>query len=411
MDIKRREFLKKSVAAGSGLALGLTASPSFSKQVSKNDIIHVGVIGTGGMGNWEIEQLNQIPNYKVIACCDILPYRLENGLKTAGKGAKGYKDYRKLLENKDLDAVFIVTPLSLHSQMTIDALEAGKHIYCEKTMAYNIEQTLQMVKAVNSTNPVFQLGHQMRFKTMYYHIEEMLKEDFLGKLTHIRCSYDRNGSWRRSIEGHEKDERTINWRMYREYSVGLMAELCAHHIDIINYLLDSHPVSACGIGGIDYWRDGRETFDNVNAIYKYPGGIKATFSSLTTNAFTGRRLQFMGTDGTIVISSVGKQQAMYYPEGKLSEEEAQMTGKVDAATGATEKARIHGEGVPLEFEDDEPSMGGQIKAFKHFADCIYNGKTPITNVETGRNAAIAVHMADLAMVNGTLEKWKPEYSK
>ncbi|MEE4311706.1 MAG: Gfo/Idh/MocA family oxidoreductase, partial [candidate division KSB1 bacterium] len=314
-DINRREFIKRNAFAVGSLALGQT---TLKKAFAKNDTIHMGVIGTGRHGRWTMRVLKSLSNLKMVACCDIIPEHLEMGLEIAGKGAVGYKDYRKLLENKDVDAVLIATPLSMHYQMSVDALSSDKHVYCEKTMTYNIDQAIKLVEKAKASKKIFQVGYQMRLNPLYKKIKEMLDVDYLGTLTHIYCNYNRNADWRRQVKKPEY-ERIINWRMYREYSVGLMAELCSHHIDLVNMILDSHPTKACGFGGIDYWKDGRETYDNVHALYTYPRGIKAEFSSLTTNAFLAEKLKFLGTEGTIVIGSNQEHKAIYYPEGILSE--------------------------------------------------------------------------------------------
>lgn len=411
--INRREFLKKNAFAVGGIGLGNATLNAFGKRVAKNDVINMGIIGSGRHGRWTMHVLRQgLPNIKMIACCDILPEHLQKGLEQAEKGAVGYVDYRKLLENKDIDAVLIATPLSLHYQMAVDALASGKHVYCEKTMTYNIEQALKLVQAAKASKKTFQVGYQMRLNPLYHKIKEMLDVDYLGKLTHVYCNYNRNADWRRPVKNPEH-ERIINWRMYREYSVGLMAELCSHHIDLVNMILGSHPTTACGLGGIDYWKDGRETYDNVHALYSYPKGIKAVFSSLTTNAFHDIKIQFLGTEGTIIIGNNQEHKILYYPEGKLAEEvqDKEANDKLDTTTSATTKALRRGEGVPIIVEDRAKDEGeNKIMSFAHFADCIYNNRVPLPNVESGRQSAIAVHLADLAMRNGTVEHWKPEYS-
>ncbi|WP_396603281.1 Gfo/Idh/MocA family protein [Algibacter sp. R77976] len=101
---------------------------------SANDTVNIGVIGTGDRGTGMISNINKIENFNVIACSDILPFRLENGLNATNGKAKGYSDYRKLLDNKDVDAVLVSTTFNMHSKIALDALDAGKYVYCEKTM-------------------------------------------------------------------------------------------------------------------------------------------------------------------------------------------------------------------------------------------------------------------------------------
>jgi predicted dehydrogenase len=193
-----------------------------------------------------------------------------------------------------------------------------------------------------------------------------------------------------------------------------MAELCSHHIDITNWMLDSHPLKVTGIGGIDYWKDGRETFDNVSTIFEYPGGIKGVFTSITTNAHYGISLQFMGTLGTIELRSEEGQTAVFFAEPKLvakEEETKAKTGSYDAVTGATFQAWKEGKPVPIKV-DNQPTGDEQTSALamQHFADCIRNNKRPVSNVESGRQAAVAVHMANKAMRTGSIEIWETGYS-
>ncbi len=409
-NISRRKFIGMSAAATAGLTLGIPALTRGDKKIAANDKLNIGVIGTGDRGEWEVYILKDLPGMQVTACCDILPLHLENGLKEA-PAAKGYKDYRQLLDDKQVDAVIIATPLNLHYQMAMDALDAGKHIFCEKTMTYNIEQALDLEKAVKKSGKIFQVGYQTRSNPLFEEIREMIQSNYCGQITHIRCNYHRNGDWRREVP-EPGLERLINWRMYWEYSGGLMAELCSHHIDIANWMLDSHPLKVTGFGGIDYWKDGRETFDNVNTVYEYPNGVKAIFTSITTNAHYGISLQYMGTLGTIEINNEEGQKARFYAEKSLTEKEAnpQSNESVYAITGATYQAWKKGEGTEITVENqpagDKETTG---LAFLHFADCIRNNKLPVSNVESGRRAAIAVHLGNKAMREGTIEKWQGEF--
>jgi predicted dehydrogenase len=413
LKITRRKFLESSTLASAAMGLGVVSLRGQNTSVSANGIINVGVIGTGDRGAWLVYSMKNVPGLRVTACCDILPDHLGDGLKEAAPGARGYTDYRNLLADKSLDAVVIASPLYLHYQMAIDTLAAGKHVFCEKTMTHTIEQAVDLVKQVNQSGKIFQVGYQTRNNPLISEIREMIQSGYCGQITHIRCTYHRNGNWRRPVPEPEL-ERVINWRMYWEYSGGLMAELCSHHIDIANWILDSHPLRVTGFGGIDYWKDGRETYDNVNTVFEYPGGVKAVFTSITTNAHYGVSLQYMGTLGTIEIRNEEGQQAVFFAEPKLvaNEEAAKTkTGSYEAVTGATFQAWKEGKPVDIKVEH-QPEGDEQTSALAllHFAECIRNRKIPISSVESGRRATVAVHMANRAMRNGSIETWKDEYS-
>jgi predicted dehydrogenase len=189
--------------------------------------------------------------------------------------------------------------------------------------------------------------------------------------------------------------------------------LCSHHINITNWMLGALPVKITGFGGIDYWKDGRETYDNVNTIFEYPGGVKASFQAITTNAFENVSVVIMGTEGTIVIEKEEGQVAHFYSEPskvkqELSDEELQA---VDAITSATRKAWARSEPIPITVENNTKDDLETTRAmFLDFGDCVRNGKTPKSNIDNGRNVAIAVDMANRAMDNNSVEYWKPEYN-
>lgn len=403
-NLSRRKFILTGTAALSGAAAFGYSDLSFMKLSSsgKADILRIGLIGSGSRGSGMAHILKELPGLAVVACCDIVPEHLQKGLSLAAKGAKGYTDYRKMLEDKSIDAVIIATPLYLHYPMALDAIAAGKHVYMEKTMTYDISQALDMVKKVKASNLVFQIGHQYRYYALYHKIHEILSQGWCGKLTHFECQYHRNDDWRKPVKDPQQ-ERMINWRMYREYSGGLMAELCAHQIDIVNWMTGSHPVKVSGLGGIDYWKDGRETYDNVRTVYEYPNGLKANVSSVLTNAFKGYSIRILGTKATVEIQ---RDQAFLYAESTEQE-----LGVVDGVSGATVKAWTQGEAMPIEFEhQDEHQLDPTAYALIDFGVCIRDKKTPFSNVETGRDVAVAVHMGNTAMLEEKYQYWKPEYS-
>ncbi|MCB0267349.1 MAG: Gfo/Idh/MocA family oxidoreductase [Calditrichaeota bacterium] len=410
-NITRREFVKRSAVATAGLSLGLSAFAQ-DKKMSENDTILIGVIGTGDRGAYETEILQMTPGIRVTACCDIYPPHLANGLAGAEKGAKSYTDYRKLLENKDLDAVLICTPQHLHYQMALDALAAGKHIICQKTMTLNAGDAVSLSKAVKQSDSVFQVAYQWQNNPLFNEIRRMIQDGNCGQITHIRCNYNRNMTWRNPVPD-PKFERLLNWRMYREYSGGLMAELCSHHINVVNWVLDKVPQKVTGFGGINFYNDGRETDDNVHTIFEYPGGVRAIYQSVLTNAFEDVSIIFMGTEGTITIRKEEAQQAHFYAEPKAVEQILTDEGveSVDAITSASRKAWARSEAIPITVANPTKDDFETTRAmFLDFADCVRNNKAPRSNVDNGRDVAICVDMALQAMANGSIETWKPEYS-
>ena len=164
------------------------------------------------------------------------------GIETIGTNPQTYVDYRQLLERKDIDAILICTPLNLHTRMTIDALAAGKHVFVEKSMFFKEEEGEQIRQAaVAHPKQVLQVGLQRRSSVLYNVAMEMIRKGALGKITFVRAHWHRNSDWRRPVPD-PKFERLLNWRMYREYSGGLMAELASHQIDVANWAIGAEPM-------------------------------------------------------------------------------------------------------------------------------------------------------------------------
>ena len=181
----RRDFLATGLAAMAGAGLSAAFTPVLGRAVRPADKIRLGLIGTGSRGAGLATLIREMPDYELIACCDIIPENLQKGLSLAAKNAKGYSDYRKLLDDKSIDAVVIATPLYLHYPMAVAALQAGKHIYLEKSMTYDIPQAIDLVKKVKASGLVFQIGYQYRYYGLYHLVKEIMKEKWLGRITHF----------------------------------------------------------------------------------------------------------------------------------------------------------------------------------------------------------------------------------
>ncbi|MEP4948877.1 MAG: Gfo/Idh/MocA family oxidoreductase, partial [Flavobacteriaceae bacterium] len=237
-----------------------------------------------------------------------------------------------------------------------------------------------------ASNLVFQTGHQYHSSKLYVHVVDLIKKGKIGKIQAFECQWNRNGNWRRPVPSPEL-ERVVNWRMYREFSGGLLAELCSHQLDFVNWVLEALPDKVMGMGGVDYWKDGRETYDNIHLIYNYPNGVKAKFTCLTGNAKDDYKIRVFGDKGTIILDYA---KAWFYPEGKVNKK----MGEVDGVSGAT-IGWDEGKGIPIKVEHTEPTE----QALIDFRDNIVQSKTPISNIHTGANAALCVQMGLDAMYN------------
>jgi predicted dehydrogenase len=397
-NYKRRTFLKNAALASSSAIL--LPNLSFGTPNSSKDVIRIGVIGTGDRGTGLIHLIQQIEGLKVVACCDVIPFRLENAIKEAGKDAQAYTDYHKLLDSKEVDAVIISTPFGMHTQMAMDAVDATKHIYCEKTMSKGVHDTLKLVEKVKNYAKIFQVGHQYHSSLLYKKVVEILQQGYIGDLSGFECQWNRNHSWRREVPDPQW-EKMINWRMYKEYSGGLMAELCSHQVDFINWILNAYPQKVMGMGGIDYWKDGRETYDNIHILMEYPKGIKAKFTCLTTNKYEEYQIKILGKKGTIIM---GYDNASIYIED-LKEEKKQI---VDGVSGATRLAWEAGKGAPIDVGENTDYS---IQALINFRDNILNTQQPLSNVITGAKVSFIVQMALDAMDTGNTQFWKKKYEE
>jgi predicted dehydrogenase len=408
--LSRRNFLEATTLGAAGLMLGSSRVPAFA--LGANDRVNVGVIGAGSQGSSLIRSLATVPNSKITGMCDIFEPNLSKGVNLAGSQPKTFAEYKKLIESKDVDAVVIATPLHMHYEIALASLDAGKHVFVEKTMMYSMKQCEQIVLATRAhASQVFQVGHQHRFDPVIHKVVDMSKDGAIGKVTHIRCMWHRNGDWRRPVPtinfdpspwGYPDLEHLINWRMYKRYSGGLMCELGSHMVEICNLIIGATPAAVTGIGGIDYWKDGRETFDNVTAVYNYPAGQKVTFSSTTTNAHDGEHIVIMGTEGTIEL---GWDKAVYFREKEAPELVKAEGATVIGATGETMKASTQSqkEGAQVTPQDAQ-KRSAVYRELESYVSCIRDGKKAVVDVQAGRNAAVSVLSANQAMEEGRVVK-------
>lgn len=411
--MKRREFLINSsiIAAGIGIGLvGCSDNKIVPTIIPDEERIRVGIIGLGDRGSTIIKVLNNSPELKIIACCDILDFRLKKGLENIKEKAVGYSDYKKMLDNKELEAVIISTPLHEHSRMVLDALDVGLHIMCEKALAYDIEQSKAIKLKADESSKIFQVSYQYQLNPTFKAIKDIIQKGYCGKITRIDASWHRNNNWRRALPSPEL-ERQINWRMYREYSGGLMAELGSHHLNMIDNIMGDHPLKVVGSGGVDYWKDGREIYDNVYAIFDYPNGVKASFSSILANKFEDQTIKFYGDKATIVTSRMDD--AYIYPEEDAEKEWGE---EVDGVTSAsiklidTDKKRSI---TPLSKDDSCPFKDNYHKTtwllYKNFAAAIKGKEKLVLGLKDGYQSAISVHMANKAIREERVERWLQEY--
>jgi len=236
-------------------------------------------------------------NVEIALLCDNYPPHLQQAAAMVPL-AKTCSDYREALDRKDILAVLIATPLYAHAHITIDALSAGKHVMCEKSMAMTPDDCLAMYRAYKASGKVLYIGQQRLFDSKYIRAMEMIHEGTLGVISGIRAYWFRNNDWRREVPSPEF-ERKINWRLYKEYSGGLMTELATHQLQVGNWAMRMIPDTVTGYGDIVYWKDGREVYDNVSLIYRFANGVKMNYESIISNKFFGLEEEILCSNGTM----------------------------------------------------------------------------------------------------------------
>ena len=414
----RRRFLQ---ALAGSLAGGpaMLAPPWFSSLraqpvgAAPSDRVRLGLIGVGSRGALLMDHLQQTPGVSVAAICDVYPPHLERALAATGGKAKGYGDYRALLDAPDIDAVVIAAPLDLHAPMCLAAFSAGKGVFCEKSLARTIEDCKAVARAATASPQVFQIGHQRLFDLRFLTALGHMRAGALGPITQIRAYWHRNLSWRRPAPANL--DRLINWRLYSDRSAGLMGELGSHHLHVVNWILDGPPLSCVGYGSVNYWKDGREVYDNVNLIYRYEGGVSAVYDSLSSNQFHGMEVQVMGPKGTMELET-GR---MYWePSAPPPPAPAVAALKTQLETGQSGPARIAAPTWRPELKSDlkgAPILAdwdggdGTALSLAAFANAVRLGQKTPSMVDHAYRSGVAALIGLQAMEEGRQVVWPGDY--
>ena len=429
-QITRRDATK---LAGAAAATAIFA-PRIQTVKAANNQLQFAVIGTGGRGYYHLQHWNVVDGARCIAVCDIDETNLKKAQAVSKDKPEAIKDYREVLARKDIEAVQIATPLYTHFPIMKDALLAGKHVFCEKSLVFTAAEVVELRKlAAEHPKQILQTGLQRRYSQFYQTAKQMVDQGLIGRVTHV------SAQWHRNSLG--KTWQPPSWRVFKKYSGGLTAELASHQIDIADWMIGSHPEFVTGVGGIDEYKDGRDVYDNIQLIFKYPAGQKMMYSSISTNQhlplFGSQRTQFgemiMGTDGTIHIT-VGTDQepatAMWFYEPGPKKAQAAGSGKeksvkANASLLSTGKG---GKGLPVLFDnakvkDSDSFLEREMKFAKlwlykkgvmvpeeaknpvdtqleAFIDSCRNGTRPKADIEVGLGDSSNVILANLAMDEG-----------
>lgn len=341
----RRKFIRNL----GGTALLLSAAPlsgfastneleehiiRYDKKISSNDKIRIAGIGMGIMGNADLDTALKVPGVELVAACDLYSGRLERVKEKYGKDIFTTKDYREILNRKDIDAVVIATADLWHARIAIDAMNAGKAVYCEKPMVHKLSEGLEVISTHNKTGKTMQVGSQRVSSMVYRKAKEIYKSGAIGQLNCIEASFDRqdalgaweytmptDGSpqtvdWDRYIAGTQKipydAKKFFWWRNYKDFGTGVAGDLFVHLLSGIHVLTDSKgPEKIFASGQLTYWKDERDVPDVMVAIMHYPQSKEhGPFQvMLRVNFVSGNGdkgvTKFIGSEGVIEMTDNG----------------------------------------------------------------------------------------------------------
>ena len=351
--ISRRAFVSASAAS-----IVATAA-SANRVLGANNRLRIGIIGCGGLAQGahipSLMKMKEADNIEIAAVCDVYQKRLDQAAATTG--ATPIKDYRAILDRKDIDYVAIVTPEHWHARMTLDAADAGKHIYCEKPMTWSIEQAKQVVKKIQQTNVKMQVGVQGMCDDSYETAQKYVKEGKLGRVVQAQIDYSRN--YKRDFwvsDEPDKDvrpgenldwnaflgpapkrpfdlDRFLHWRRYWDYSGGIATDLFVHRITRVIRALDlKFPTRVVAVGGKWEFRDSAaEIPDTFNMMLDYPDGLSVVVLSLMANDASIPHV-LRGHDATLEFTGDGfviRPQGRFNKEGDKPEIVHKRTGRED----------------------------------------------------------------------------------
>lgn len=304
-ETSRRSFLKKAAfgsAAMSTVPMVLTAGyeqrlllhKNYELQnFSANDQINLGLIGSGIQGIYDTSTALKVQGVKLVAVCDLYTGRLDRAKELWGTDLFTTRDYRTLLERKDIDAVIVATPDHWHKKITIDALKAGKHVYCEKPMVQKFEEGKEIIDAQKSSGKLCQVGSQGMSSLGNEKAKQLYEDGAIGEIVLLDMQnnrYSAEGAWQYPIPPDANPDtvdfdtflgeapkvpyelkRFFRWRNYQDYGTGVAGDLFVHAFSTLNHVISSHgPNRAMSTGGLRYWNDGRDVPDVTVTLYDYP---------------------------------------------------------------------------------------------------------------------------------------------
>ena len=263
--------------------------------------VTVAVIGLGEQGRALLTSLIHVPGAQIAYVCDDYEAAHPKALEIVPK-AQAVKDYHQVLNDKAVQAVFVATPTHLHKQIVLEAIQAGKHVYCEAPLAGSIDDARAIAKAALATAPrqTFHTGLQQRTNPQHKHVLGFVRTGALATIAQAKSTWHKKDSWRRQAPNDTR-QAALNWRLKQATSTGLMGEIGIHQVDVTSWFLKKLPTAVTGFGGIMAWNDGRDVPDTVQCIVEYPGSVRLAYDATLANSFDGAYELFQGTDSAVLI--------------------------------------------------------------------------------------------------------------
>ncbi len=395
-------------------------------------------------------------NVAITAICEVFDLRAKYGIETVEHdlrpGGRNHKrfpvkrvaDYREILDDKDIDAVVIATPDHWHAQMTVDAIQAGKHVYCEKCISRTEEELYRVYETVKESDRVYQLGHQITKNRVFQQAREIINKELLGDVTLVETTTNRNsarGAWIRHLDEngnplpgsvHSIDwkqwlgptpyvpfsiDRYYNWTKWFDYGNGMLGQLFSHEFDAVNQLLRiGIPDKVVASGGIYFWKDNREIPDLLQLAYQYPDrGMALTYSGNLANSYQRTR-KIMSRDATMELGATltltadanSKWFKGMLEDGVIDPASPMITldpaaEGIDAVTSATEQYYAS-RGLTYTVIDGQRVDVTHL----HLAEwlgCIRHGGIPGANIERSFEEGVAIQMAQKAYLEKREVSW------
>ncbi len=310
--MNRRDFLRDTTIASLTTALTSGVLTPKSATAQRSDVredkkepppppVATAVIGLSVQGREIISSLarqNSSPKY----VCDVYDGKIFVKKSQAIAPTSTFtKDYRTILDDKTIQAVFVATPSHKHKQIVLDALQAGKHVYCEAPLANDINEAREIARAGSSSSSVYLFpGLQYRSNAQHKHVWKFVKGEAMGKCVSGRAHWHKRSSWRQVWPVAER-EAELNWRLNRETSLGLVGEVGIHSFDIASWYLKALPQSVVGWGSIQEYKDGRNVADTVQCVLQFPGNVLFNYDANLSSSFENTYELFAGTNRSILL--------------------------------------------------------------------------------------------------------------